>query len=276
MNHKHFLLTGVLICSLYISGNCESYCDSLNENQMLLFTSIQKVFRIPQCSDMTLESALIDSGKCAIASRLSQYGAWLTYLNRDSVYIVNKLAKRNESLSSKKRYEINEKLFETAGDKNAPVTIAVYISISCPYCKTFCSLLYDLVTAGYLEGKAKLCVKLLSATDRDMALLAAHGFKKFWEYMNHISTIKRRLDLDVLLEAALDLNIPPKAFQNYMENPSVRAHALESREEGLRNGVKVTPTVFINNRKYESHNDPIWIIDAVEHEYEQVSKDNSK
>jgi protein-disulfide isomerase len=270
MGYAYLLRIGILICTLYITGVCSSYRDSLSEDQMSVFKSAQKGIRIPQCSNKTLESLSENFSKCKIGSRLSSFAAWLAHLDKDSAFITSKLEKRYVSFTSDKRYEIDENFFEIAGDKEAPVNIAVYISISCPYCKKISALLYDSVTVGSLKGKARLCVKLLSVTDRDMALLAAHGCGKFWEYMKKLSTIKQRLDMDVLLKAAEDISMPMKAFKAYMENPAVHAYAHESRQEGLSNGVKSTPTFFINGREYLSYQNPIWIVDAVEYEYERV------
>lgn len=270
MGYTYLLRIGIFIFTLYITGVCGSYRDSLSKDQMYVFRSVQKGFCIPQCSNKTLESLSDDDSKCKIGPRLSSFAAWLAHLDKDSAFIVSRLEKRYVSLTSEKRYEIDEKLFEIAGDKEAPVNIAVYISVSCPYCKKISALLYDSVTVGSLKGKARLCVKLLSVTERDMALLAAHGCQKFWEYMKKLSTIKQRLDMDVLLKAAKDIGIPVKSFKAYMENPAIHAHAYESRQEGLSNGVKATPTFFINGREYLSYHNPIWIVDAVEYEYERV------
>ncbi|MBN1759258.1 MAG: DsbA family protein [Chitinispirillaceae bacterium] len=88
--------------------------------------------------------------------------------------------------------------------------------------------------------------------------------------MKLLATIEQRLDMDVLLDAARKLGIPMNAFKGYMNNPAVRAHALRSRQEGLDYGVKATPTFFINGRQYYSYYNPMWIVDAVEYEYEQV------
>jgi hypothetical protein len=42
--------------------------------------------------------------------------------------------------------------------------------------------------------------------------------------------------------------------------------------EGESNGVTVTPTAFINNKRYRSYKDPKWIVDAALYEYELLAR----
>jgi hypothetical protein len=48
--------------------------------------------------------------------------------------------------------------------------------------------------------------------------------------------------------------------------------AQASAREGVKNGVTVTPTVFINSKRYRSYKDPRWIVDAALFEYESLNR----
>jgi predicted DsbA family dithiol-disulfide isomerase len=236
-----------------------------------MLTAVRKNYRIGCCQNASLDKCLRDTRHCSIAERLGQFGCWLIGYGKDYTFIIDKLNERYISLVSQKKYHINLPMFEPAGDTTAPVAIAVYISIGCPWCKIVCNFLHDTVTAGSLKGKAKVYVKLLSARPMNMALLAANESGKFWEYMKELETIDRRLDKELLVKVARNVGIAVWEFEAAMDKEKFHKLAFESRSEGLKNEVKATPTLFINGRRYYSYKRPEWIVDAVEYEYEQAA-----
>jgi len=240
-----------------------------------LYAALKGDFEIPQCAGTSLEDCLHSGQKDPLAQRLSSFACWLAFLDKDSASIADKLDQRYESLASEKRYSIDLPLFEPAGDSLAPVAIVAYISIGCPWCKVVCNFLHDSVTVGSLNGKARLFVKLLSVTHRDMALLAADENDNFWEYMKLLGTIEQRLDEDVLLDAAKKQGIPLWQFKAAMQNQALRERAMASRKEAVGFGVKSTPTLFINGRWYRSYKNPKWLVDAVEYEYEKCAESSN-
>ncbi|MBN1574974.1 MAG: thioredoxin domain-containing protein [Chitinispirillaceae bacterium] len=266
---RYFFCSLIVVCCACGSYGC--YCDSLDTAGREILLKVQRTFLLPVCGDATLEERMHDPSSCALGPRLSEFACWLTGSGRDSAFIAEKLFERCKSLTSERRYDIDCSLFEPAGDSAAPIVIGIYISIGCPWCKQVCDYLYDSVTAGSLKGKARLCVKLLSASDRDMALLAANECGVFWKYMQRLAAIEERLDENVLYNAADGMGIRLRRFKAAMRNKKLRERAMASRKEGLDNGVKGTPTLFINGRRYDSYNHPAWIMDAVDYEYRRTA-----
>jgi len=231
---------------------------------------VRSAFHLPACGNATLEKCRRDTLSCPEGPRLSEFACWLAGRGHDSSFIAEKLLQRYRSLSSEQRYEIADALFAPAGDSAAPVVVTVYISIGCPACKQVCGFLYDSVTTGSLRGKAKLCVKLLTVTDRDIALLAADKCGMSWKFMKQVAAIAKRLDKPVLYDVAKRVGIPMECFEAAMNDEKLRERALASRREAQANGVTVTPTLFLNGRRYESYHHPDWITDAVDYEYRRI------
>jgi hypothetical protein len=256
------------------SGAARHHGDSLDAVKAGVLYKVQKAFHLPVCGNVSLEQCIRDSLPCPLAPRLSEFAYWLAGHGNDSAFIAEKLAERYASLAGKRTYDIDCSLFKSIGDSTAPIVLTIYISIGCPACKQVCSFLYDSVTAGSLKGRARLCVKLLTATNRDMALLAANECGMFWKFIKRVAAISQRLDKNVLLEAAESIGAPMRKFKAAMRSDKLRERALASRNEALANGVKATPTLFINGRRYDSYNHPDWIVDAVEYEYRRIVTDS--
>jgi protein-disulfide isomerase len=213
-----------------------------------------------------------DTLSCPIAPRLASFACWLASGGKDSAFIAEKLIKRYKSFAETRKYTIVGSLFPPAGDTTAPVTITVYISISCPRCKQVSGFLYDSVTTGSLKGKAQLHMKLLTVNERDMALLAAAQSGVFWDYFKRLTTISKRLDMPVLYDVAQEMHLQLAPFKEYINDKNLQKRAQASRKEAHANGVKVTPTLFINGHRYYSYDHPIWIVDRVDYEYRQLIK----
>lgn len=254
----------VLLVQVHISY--ASWCDSLTQKKQKIATEVLRSFYLPVCGNQPLENCMRDPLSCPPAPRLANFGCWLASGGKDAAYIKEKLANRYKGMTKERKYTIDNTLFPLAGDSAAPVTITIYISISCPRCKQVSDFLYDSVTAGSLKGKANLCIKLLTVNERDMALLAANECGGFWDYMHRISKISKRLDMPVLYKAAEKMGFPMKRFKQSIKDSMLLEKAHSSRKEAHANGVSVTPTLFINGHRYYSYTQPIWIVDAVEYE----------
>jgi len=62
------------------------------------------------------------------------------------------------------------------------------------------------------------------------------------------------------------------AFERERSSSENRKRLVESKKEGLRNGVEATPTLFINGRRYHGDLDRESLLDVLEEEADRVEK----
>ena len=61
-----------------------------------------------------------------------------------------------------------------------------------------------------------------------------------------------------------------KTFKKSINDRKLNERAFASRKEAQENGVKYTPTTFLNGYLYDSYDHPMWIVDAAEYEYRRI------
>jgi len=254
------------------------YRDSLKtKTHLALRDSITNAFFIDYCCGSALASCLEKNPPCPIALRLDNFACWLILRNTPCDTILLQLGKSYASFFGPDTFRIAPSRLPPAGDSAAPVVITAYISASCNLCKKICLPLYRAVTQGTLAGKARLQLKPATLHTRDMALLAAEKQGKFWEFFLSLEDVKRRLDEKFLLEKAKKVGCNVDRFQKEMHNPKLEKILQENKHEALANGVEISPTLFINNRRYWRNKDPQWVIDAAQFEYEKrVTAENAE
>ena len=179
--------------------------------------------------------------------------------------MVSEMEARYQSFFSDEMYRIEPSPLPAAGDTNAPVELTVYFNASCPQCKDVILPLYYIVTHdGALQGKARLVVKPFSVSLGNRALASAAAFGKFWKYFEALAGVKQRLNKGILLGLAQEVGIPVLAFTSLLNDEMLRKTLEKSYVEARQNGVRMTPTIFVNNRRYGSYKDAVWLVDAVE------------
>lgn len=186
--------------------------------------------------------------------------------------ITLQLDKRYKSFFGPDTFTIAPSIIPPTGDTAAPIVITAYISASCNLCKKVCIPLHMAVTEGPIMGMAKLQLKPSTTHTGDMALLAAAKMGKFWEFFLSLEKVKRRLDEKFLLKNAEKLGLNRWAFENFLYDDKLRAELKTMQKEAVSNGVEISPTLFINNRRYQSYKNPQWVIDVVEYEYERLNE----
>lgn len=127
--------------------------------------------------------------------------------------------------------------------------------------------MYMAVTNGPIKGMAILNLKTMTTGIGDMALLAAEAQGKFWEYFLSLEKEDRRLNERILISKAKKVGLDIDKFKYMLYEDRIREKLKKSREEAIKNNVQISPTLFVNNRRYRSYKDPQWVIDLVEYEY---------
>ncbi|MGB7566381.1 MAG: thioredoxin domain-containing protein [Chitinivibrionales bacterium] len=240
----------------------------LSTAQQKEFDSLAQSFHIAACDSISLEKSLEQKPPCRLAEYVAPFAKWLVSKGKTLDECVKDCGARCECMNSARHFKIDLLDVPVAGDRHAPVSIVVYISAMCPLCKYLASEIYREVTTGALQGKARLLAKPFTEGLGDRALVAAGHFNKYWDYIIALNNIKMRPDEPILLRVADSLGMRKAAFNKLLADTSIMKKLVGFREEGEKNEVTVTPTFFIDGKRYRSYKDPQWVVDAALYEYE--------
>ena len=85
-----------------------------------------------------------------------------------------------------------------------------------------------------------------------MAALAAGQQGKFWEFHDEMFKNYNRLNDQKVEEIGIQLGLDQEKFKADQKNPVEAARVRQDYEEGIRLGVRGTPTIFINGRRMKN------------------------
>ena len=92
------------------------------------------------------------------------------------------------------------------------------------------------------------------AREAALAALAAGAQGEFWEFHDLLFENVRRLSTRKFREIARELGLDMTRFEKDMNDPRLAAAVRRDRSDGLRAGVRGTPTVFINGKRLHKRN----------------------
>jgi protein-disulfide isomerase len=185
------------------------------------------------------------------------------------------LAKRAQSIlptSKSSILTIDENTL--AGDPEAPVCVVIYACARCPFCRVFVTALHKEVTQGSLKGKVRLYFRPFplkghpGSTEAGLAMLSASRLKKFWPFVLTVYDRFDTFDTKLLPEWAAEVGMDQATFEKLMADPATRKALVAAKQEGLRNEVEATPTLFIGGRRYVYDVSLEVVIDVLHEAYE--------
>jgi protein-disulfide isomerase len=149
------------------------------------------------------------------------------------------------------------------GNPNAPVKIIEYSDFQCPACQVFFlrvepQFIEDYITTGivYFEYRSMGLYIGQESFDAAMAAYCAGDQNKFWEYHDILFTNLTGENVGAFspkrLQAfgktiGLDMNV----FKDCLSNRKYQERVNQDQNEGVKAGVKVTPTFLINGKIVE-------------------------
>jgi protein-disulfide isomerase len=139
-----------------------------------------------------------------------------------------------------------------AGALSAPIEIIEFSDFECPYCRQLESVLKQL-RAKYGD-RLRLVWKDFPLPIHGAARGAAEAARcaadqhRFWEYHDLLFVNQQALLPDDLTRHAATAGLDGDQFAKCLEAGAHRAEIAADLEEGARQGVEATPTVFINGR----------------------------
>ena len=150
----------------------------------------------------------------------------------------------------------------TSGNENAKITIIVYESLTCSHCADFHKNVYPKLKKEYLDtGLAKIefrhfpldiaafnAAKIAQCKqDQSLEILESlYSNQKAWIKGSTIEEINKNLE-EFIKKKGFKIN-----YEECVNNKEIEDFVLNDRIEGTKNfKVNATPTIIINNKKFE-------------------------
>ena len=141
------------------------------------------------------------------------------------------------------------------GNPGGKTEIVEYGDFQCPYCGEAFQVIRELLQSS--AGLVKFVFRNFPlaeaheyATDAAIAAEAAGRQQKFWEMHDALYQNQQRLNDDLFLVLAKELQLDIDQFLSDMEDNQLQSKVEADFESGVRSGVNGTPTFFINGKRY--------------------------
>ena len=142
------------------------------------------------------------------------------------------------------------------GPDDAPITLVEYGDYECPYCGRAFPILKQLRET--LADKFRLVFRHFPqnsvhphASVAAQAAESAGAQGKFWAMHDLLFEHQDELAGTDLIQYALKLGLEVYRFEADLSSERYTAKIRSDYRDGLRNGVKKTPTLFINGKRYD-------------------------
>ncbi len=185
------------------------------------------------------------------------------------------IEKRGKSMHPDKTYTISLQGAPAVGDEEPSVTVVAFSDFECPFCKKVMPRLEKL--ARKLDG-VRLHFKHFPVKSHKRAVaaavasLAAHEQGRFWPFHDLCYKDSKHLsDSDILKKAEQAGVEDMGAFKKALASKSILKAVEKDKLEGLKLGVKGTPTIFINGKRYDGETTHADLKDVLKEELDLVA-----
>ncbi len=248
-----------------------NYIDSLkHDDHLLRFDSINTNFPLNLDCGKTIEECSNNKPESTLPLRLQNFTAWLILRNKSDDSIYKQLNKRVLSFFPLDTCRFTKPLIKPTGIPGSPVKLIAYVKASCSLCKRVVIPMHMAVNSEVLKGIATLEIRPMMDSPGNRALLAAEKQGKGWDFFLALEEEDRRLDITIINEIIKSIGLDLSKFERDYNSLEITNKLLDLREEATANGFNTAPTLYINNRRYQSYKDPKWLIDAIEYKYENI------
>jgi protein-disulfide isomerase len=139
------------------------------------------------------------------------------------------------------------------GAANAPVTIIAFTDYQCPSCAAMHQDLQCLVKE--YGDKVRLVARDFPLKQHSEALKAAEAAEaareqgRYWEYVQVLLHNQSALGVEKLKSYATEIGLDRARFDSGLDSGKFAALVERDVEEGMKLGLKATPTIFLNGRR---------------------------
>ncbi len=223
----------------------------------------------------TIARCLQASNPNRTARRLAGYVVRQVLADRTDEQIHQGIQQRGLSAHPLETVDIDLTNTQCIGPANAPVTIVEYADFQCPFCRVISPIIHRLVNE--MSPNVRLCFKHFPvrgherAVPSSVAALAAARQGRFWQIHDALYALAPRLEEEHLVQAARRAGVPDmEQWQQDRQDEALVRQIEADKVEGLRNGVRGTPTFFINGKEYLGRKDEAEFRDRLEEELDIV------
>jgi protein-disulfide isomerase len=164
------------------------------------------------------------------------------------------------------------------GKANAKVKVVVFADFDCPYCQVVSPRLKKL--AHTMGDDVVYYFKIFpvkahgpSAIVTSMAGRAAALQSKFWEFHDLMYQHFEDHDPDDMTGYVTALGMDPARFNTDADSDQVNTFVRATKREGVKLGVKSTPSIFVNGKRYYGKKEAIELKDRLQEELEILARE---
>ena len=145
------------------------------------------------------------------------------------------------------------------GPENAPITIVEFADFECPHCGEVAPAIDKLIEAH--KNEIRFAFKFYPLPGHPHADIAARAAaaamnqQKFWEMHHALFTNQRHLEQTDLDSYAKELGIDVSRFHADMQSNQTTDRIAKDKKLGEDLQIGGTPTIFINGRLFDGHQD---------------------
>jgi predicted DsbA family dithiol-disulfide isomerase len=228
------------------------------------------------CSD-TIARCLKKDPKCETARRVGGMICRMVRHGRSDATIKKQVMYRARSMHPFKKHKLKlVKSHCTMEPSKAKVVVTAFSDFQCPYCSVILPFLKKVATSS--KGKVALCFKHFptqthgpNAVASSQAAAAAAKQGKFWEMFDILYRHRKDQSKSEVEAYARSIGLDMSKFRKQRESRSTRRTVAREKRQGLKIGVKGTPTLLINGKLYYGRKDKAELKDRIAEELHLVS-----
>jgi len=144
------------------------------------------------------------------------------------------------------------------GNKDAPVTLIEYASLTCPHCAYFNEKVFPELKTRFIDtGKVRYIFREYPRDDLDLFAFMLSNCAPEDKFFPFVDVLFRQQDkwlvpspLPILKGIAKQVGFTDESFDACTKDKKIQDAVIAVGEQGTKNGVRGTPTIFINGKIY--------------------------
>jgi protein-disulfide isomerase len=176
-------------------------------------------------------------------------------------------------------YKVDIKGRPYKGAKNAKVVIAEWSEFQCPWCKRTNPLFEKLlkkfpndVKLVWFDFPLRFHKQAMPAAIAAWEVFQQKGNKAFWAFHDKVFANNRNITTENLAKWAKEVGANPKKVTAAVKEKKHQKVVRASMRAGQKIGVRGTPTVIINGKKYRGRRDPDTVAAVIKAQIDKANK----